>query len=288
MKKRNEIIEKVRTMPALPPASVDLIRLFQDPEVSVDAIRRAVEYDPCLTSNVLRLANSAYFGAVAEIGSIKEAVVRLGLKRIFQLVMASVIAPLAQQPIRGYAYAPGELLRHSMATAVATDELAAALHVTASGHAFTAGLLHDLGKVVLGTFLEVDAEPILALAFDKQYSFELAEEEVLGLNHAEVGAVLLESWHIPADIVAVVRWHHEPEECAGDRQAAALVHVADNLSRVGGWGIGRDGLNYSLSKYAVEQLRVNTMIVEQVLDRVKGDMEELADLYLADTEKAER
>ncbi|NQT93412.1 MAG: HDOD domain-containing protein, partial [Lentisphaerae bacterium] len=181
MSSRDEILAKVHSVPALPMAATKVISLLQDPDVGVSEVMKVIEFDPGLTSNVLRLANSAYFGGNREIVSLRDAGVRLGTNQVFQMVMTSSVSQVAAQPVRGYSLPAGELLEHSIAVAIGAEQLAEALGRKPPGHTFTTGLLHDLGKIVLGTFVEVDVAPILEMAFQNQVSFEVAEQHVLGI-----------------------------------------------------------------------------------------------------------
>ena len=103
-------------------------------------------------------------------------------------------------------------------------------------NAFTSGLLHDVGKILLGTFMEVDVEPIVHLAKTELISFNVAEQRVLGIDHAEAGAALLEAWELPELIIRAIRWHHTPEDYEGDPLVVDLVHVADALCLQGAIG----------------------------------------------------
>jgi hypothetical protein len=124
--------------------------------VNFDQLARVIECDPGLTANVLQLANSAYFGWQGGIGSVRDAISRLGTRRIFQMVLCMSVAPLVRRPIRGYDLSADQLWEHSVAVAICAEKLAAGRRPSCQPHAFTAGLLHDLGKVLLGTFVEVD------------------------------------------------------------------------------------------------------------------------------------
>lgn len=261
---KERIIEKIAEVPAMPTSAAKVIQLIQDPDVDMSQMSEAIEFDPGLTTNVLRWANSAYFGGGQEIHSLRDALVRLGMRRIYQLVMTSVAAPVVGQSVQGYDLAAGSLLEESIAVAIGTQELAAALGITPPEHAFTAGLLHDIGKVILGTFIDVAVEPIMELAQQEKVTFDEAERRVLGIDHAEVGAILLKEWKIPDVIVDVVRWHHQPSGFRGDPTTLDLVHVAEFLSRQNGLGAGIDGLNYRPSDEVVARLRLKPLEAEAV------------------------
>jgi putative nucleotidyltransferase with HDIG domain len=190
---------------------------------------------------------------------------RLGTKWLFHMAVGAAVSPLAQSRVSGYDMPPGELLTHSVAVAVGTEQIARMLKQEASGYAFTAGLLHDLGKIVLGTFVAVDAKPIKALAFTQNVSFDEAERQVLGIDHAEAGGVLLEHWRLPAPVVEAVRWHHRPENSPNGEGAAALVHVADDLCLLAGLGTGSDGANYKPSRQAATRLHMSAADTEKVM-----------------------
>lgn len=262
MNQREAVIGKVRAIPAMPASARAVIGLLKDPDVEMNDMMHAIEYDQGLTSNILRLANSAYFAGPRTVGSLKEALVRLGTNRIFQLVITAAVMPIAQREIRGYDIPAGKLFEESIAVAVGAEELAALLNRKPPAHAFTAGLLHDLGKVVLGTFLEVNVQPVREMAFAQRISFEVAEACVLGIDHSEAGAMLLEHWELPKNIVDVVRYHHRPEMMEGDRLVVDLVHVADTVAMETGLGAGIDGLNYQPSGDVAARLKLRPALQE--------------------------
>lgn len=279
MSHREEILEKVRSIPSLPAAASKVVQLLQDPEVSMDELMQTIELDPNLTTNVLRLANSAYFGGPRSVSSLREAIVRLGMNRILQMVMATAIAPIAGRPVRGYDLQAGELLRACVAVALGTEFLAEALNRRVPNYAFTAALLHDLGKIILGTFVEVDAEPILRLAYEDKLSFEKAERQILGIDHAETGAALLEHWNIPTCVVEVVRWHHDPDAFPGDTEVVDLVHLADHITISAGIGAGQDGLNYRPSESVLARVNLSTETAEIVVSKIITTMEGFESLF---------
>jgi putative nucleotidyltransferase with HDIG domain len=272
------ILERIQAIPALPHAVLEVSRAARDPDADLGKLVRTIEYDPGLTSNLLRWANAAYFAGRRPMGSVREPMVRLGLQRVAQMVLAGAVAPACRRSVAGYDLPAGALWEHSVAVAAAAAELAKALRLGASDELFTAGLLHDIGKVVLGTFLEVSADPIMALAFEQGLPFDEAERRIIGVDHAEAGGLSLEHWNLPATIVAAARWHHQPDAMPERSVAVDLIHVADALAMVGGLGIGRDGLNYRASAGAMERLKVSAETAEQVIYRMVVALQDLKDL----------
>ncbi|HCK98673.1 MAG TPA: histidine kinase [Candidatus Marinimicrobia bacterium] len=285
MSRRDEILSKIGSIPAMPTVVVEIRKLLRNPDVNFTELAQIIKYDPGLTTNILHLANSAYFGFSKSVNSVQQGIVRLGTKRIFELAVAAAIAPMAQKAVKGYDLSPGKFWEHSVAVAIGAEQLALDLNIKAPDYTFTAGLLHDIGKIVLGTFIEVDAAPIMTLANQENVSFDEAEKQILGIDHAEVGAILLERWNLPECIVDVDRWHHQPDLYQGDRLVLDLVHVADILSMMSGLGIGNDGLNYHPSSEVAARLNLTTKVTESVLCKIMGKLNELISLFNPETKK---
>jgi len=285
MTERNAILARIKTVPSLPSVVIKLRQYLNDPEVSFDQLAQVIEYDPGLTANVLQLANSAYFGWSGTIKTVKESISRLGTNRVFQMVLCMSVAPLVRKPVRGYQTDSEGLWRHSIATAICAEKLVEVLEIDGLEEAFTAGLLHDMGKIVLGTFVEVDDEPIMEIMAADGLAFNEAEQMVLGIDHAEVAAELLDAWKLPAEVVAAARWHHQPHRAEERyRRLVDLVHVADVLCINFGWGGGVDSLKYRLDERATQRLGLDVSSAELVGARVQLGMEELGSMFNTVTE----
>lgn len=272
----NNIASLLKSFPSMPGAAVKLLVLMDDPDVSVSQIEAILGQDPGLTANILRLANSAYFGMPSKVGSIKQAVLLLGLKRLIQIVIASCVSAIMDKPVIGYDLPPGELWHHSIGVTVAAEGLLKELKLEASEEIFTAALLHDVGKLVVGEFIEKDIRQIEA-ALAEGMSFEKAENIILGTNHADIGAKILTQWSLPPAIVNAVRWHHTPEEADNTDMMLDIIHVANVLCLMIGVGVGRDGLQYQPSEAVVERLGLEPRHLEKVASQVLQWVNELTE-----------
>jgi HD-like signal output (HDOD) protein len=280
MSHREEIIASIASVPPLPSASAEVIRLIRDPRVPSGKIAQAIEYDPSLTTNVLRLANSAFFGFPRSVSTVRDALLRLGTNQVFQLVVAATVGKMTKTPVKGYDLSGGDLWDHLVGTALGSVKLGKTLKTHLPSYTFTASLTHDVGKVVLGTFVQVNAESIRELAYEKKLPFERAEETVLGIDHAEVGARLLEHWNLPEDITGVVRWHHQPEHYRGrDPVAADVVHVANAMCLMAGVGAGLDALSYRPSSHAMERLGLEMMMLDDIVYDILRELMEARRLF---------
>jgi putative nucleotidyltransferase with HDIG domain len=285
MTEKKKILAAVKSVPSLPSVVIKLRKYLNDPDVSFDELAKVIQVDPGLTANILQLANSAYFGWSKTIKTVKEAITRLGTNRIFQMVLCMSVAPLVRKPIRGYDTNAEGLWEHSIAVAVCAEKLAETLGLKDMEEAFTAGLLHDMGKVVMGTFVEIDDEPIKEIMISDNLSFNEAEQMVMGIDHAEVAGELLKAWNLPDTVVAAARWHHQPDQCEEQyQQLVDLIHVADVLCINVGWGMGADGLQYKLSEAASKRLGVGSGVAEDVILKTMMGMDELKDMFKPSTE----
>jgi putative nucleotidyltransferase with HDIG domain len=264
----------------MPGAAVKLLALVDDPGVSVPQIESILRQDPGLTANLLRLANSAYFGIPSKVGSVRQAVILLGLKRLVHMVIATCTSAIMDRTVPGYDLPAGELWRHSLAVSVAAEGLVRELKLDAAEEIFTAALLHDIGKIVLGQFVQDDYAKI-ALALEQGLAFETAESIVLGTTHAEIGAQVLSKWSLPEGIVHAVRWHHESEKSERPDPMLDVVHVANMLCLMIGIGVGRDGLSYRPSPVVTKRLGLTTSHLEKVASKTLQWASELSQALAA-------
>ena len=275
---RRQVLERIKGFPSMPVFVSNIIALLNNPNANVSQIADTVKFDPGMTANILRLANSAEFGAHQRIHSLKEAIVRLGLKQLFQMVVAFGMADKLACPLTGFDLQPDELLSHSLWTALASEELCKKLNMAMPDMLFTAGILHDLGKLLIDDFVAAREADIRQIVQAQNLSFEEAESRVLGIHHAETGAEVLDRWHFPIPLVAVARWHHRPEAAGEFRSIASIVHIADALSYAEGIGSGVDGFSYKLSDSAIAHLGLKTKTLEYVASQTLDKMRELQDL----------
>ncbi|MBL0714172.1 MAG: HDOD domain-containing protein [Desulfosarcina sp.] len=274
-----KIMEKVDVFPSIPGSAIRLLELVDQVDAPIQEIEEVLRMDPGLTANVLKLTNSSYFGLPTKIGSVKRALMLLGLKKVKQLIMASCVGAVMDRDIPGYNLSAGELWRHSIAVSVAAEGLVCELGLKSDDDIFTAALLHDVGKLVLGQFIDDDYAALEAAA-GNTVSFELAEKEVLGTDHAEVGARILKQWSFPEALVHVVRWHHNPEMAEAIHQTTDIVHVANMLCLMMGIGVGREGLQYQPSPVVTRRLGIKPFHLEKLASQTIQSMNDLAGVFV--------
>jgi putative nucleotidyltransferase with HDIG domain len=226
------LVQKVKNLPTVSHAALKLVSLLDKPSVDNDEIVQIIKYDNVLTAKLLRACNAPSFGLGESVASVDQAVLILGHTQIFHIVMTLAFGSVMTISSLPYTIEMNELWEHSLVTAMAAQivldrvpELDAEANV-----AFTANLLHDIGKVVLAQTVKAEElSEIRDRISRKQISGSDAEKEVLGLDHAEVGAALLEIWRLPENICEAVAHHHRP--AMKPRPAlSAEVHIANAIA----------------------------------------------------------
>ncbi len=274
-KELNLILDDVKSFPSMPAAALKLLALLKDDDASSAQIEQVLRYEPGLTANILKLTNSAYFGLPTQVGSIRQAILLLGWKKLIQIVLTSCVSAIIDKPVQGYDLPAGDLWRHSIAVSVATEALIKLLKLSVPDEVFTAALLHDVGKMVLGRYVEaeilhMDEEAMQGL------SFEQVERSMFGIDHAEIGAKILRRWSFPTAMINIVRWHHEPDNAPKPDVAIDVVHTADVLCLMAGIGMGREGLQYQPSEMASKRLGLTQKHIEIVASQMLQWANELA------------
>jgi putative nucleotidyltransferase with HDIG domain len=234
-----DVVANVEVLLSLPDAAMQLNALLADPDTDLKDIANVVSLDPALTARVLRAVNSAYFGLRARIDTISKAISMIGTSELHSLVLATSAAQ-AFKNISCKLIDMESFWQHSVRAALAARGFAESSLRRHRERVFLAGLLHDVGQLVLYHELPEPSTRILK-AIAAGQARQDAELEVLGFTHAEVGAVLLERWNLPASLVQPVRFHHHFDEAPDFAREAALVHLGSVLSHYMDQDRPRDG-----------------------------------------------
>ena len=229
MKKIEDFIANADFLPPAFQLLPRLLLLLEDVETNADALADLIRVDPGLTADVLRVCNSAAYGLTYRAESIQQAILRLGFREVHRIMMSVIMSPALKNPQSAYSTPQPDLWNHSLAAAVASQSIASTAGID-SDLAFTAALLHDIGKVVLAHAVPQEAATAMTQATEKHQPLYLAERAVLKTDHAAAGAKLLERWGFPRNITAAVRFHHEPEAAKAEMHLASVVCLANVLA----------------------------------------------------------
>jgi len=234
----NDYLNRARNLP-LTRVVPDLLKLLKRPNLDSSRIVHLLAPDPMLTAQVLRICNSAFYGAVPT-EDLSEAVTRIGFQETYRVVAAASGARLLGPALAGYGMGPGELWRHCFVAATAAQITARELGEE-ENQVFTAALVHDVGKVILAPALEA-AGANLSQENPVPMTLVEAERKILGVEHAEMGGRLLERWNFPPEIVSAVWFHHTPKGARSDRRLAALVYLGNVTACLMGHAHGHQAL----------------------------------------------
>lgn len=274
-----DIVSRVGELQPLPDTVLRLIHLVNDPRSSVDDIIETIKYDQTVTSQMLRIANSAFFGFTREISSLSEALRVLGTLKVLQIVLAVHSNSLLARGQKGYGLEPGILWQHSVGVALASAVLADRLRNPNRNLLFTAGLLHDIGKVILNEYVADEFARIVQTVTEQKTSFLEAEKQILGFSHDEIGALVGEKWKLPEGIILGIRYHHEPEALDPPSPLVDILHLADCICLMLGVGLGSDGLYYRASEHVATRHGLREPDLEMLGAQVLIELKRVESLF---------
>ena len=240
----SKIWRSLNRLPPFPATVHKVTCLINNPDSSLSELVEVIRLDQGITANILRMSNSAYFGLRYKVDNVHDAIMFLGKQNVVRAVMAAGTSRFFKDT-PGYDAEAKDLWEHAVGAALMSQILAEKIFKREDPKLFTAALLHDIGKIILGEFVSEKYHEIKNLISLKTCSFLEAEEEVLGMNHAGLGGVITAAWHFPQDIQQAIAYHHRPDRHPTTASPMPwLIHLADQACLMMGIGYGTDGLSY--------------------------------------------
>lgn len=229
-------LNRITDLPTLPVVVLKVMEIVNRDDVSIQDIAKLVSADQVIASKIIRMVNSPFYGLRREITSLDQAMAMIGLDRVKSLVMTcSLISHLAG---RGGAFNMKTFWEHSYGCGIVSKLIGEMIGLGNPEGLYLAGLVHDLGEVVLGSSFKQEFATILERAQTEGCSFYKAELEVLGYTHCDVGAWLGKKWHFPQELIEAMRTHHAPSRMSPFATTAAVVNLADLFCRLRNVGYG--------------------------------------------------
>lgn len=270
----DQILKSLDHLPAIPTAVTQLIGNLMgggdDP--SAEPTSKIVMRDSALTTAVLRVANSAALGFQVSAVSIAEALSRVGENQLLKIALAHASQAALGGPVEEYGLEEGEAWLGALAGAFAAEGIAKRTRTGDPNVAFTAALLRDIGKLAMG--LAVSADELTEMLLTGEGDVVARERATLGFDHAQIGAALGRAWGLPESLLNAIRFHHAPPEDDLADPLFDIVHCADCMAMMLGYGVGFDGLNYNLQPSSYELLGLDQIALEDVLVEVRLRMSE--------------
>ncbi len=223
-----DIVSHIHSLPAMPAVALELLQTLSGGDPDVDALASRIARDQAITARVLRVANSPFYGLQMRVGSIHDAIVVLGFSAVRSLVLTSaVVTTLPAGRCAGFS--ADRFWRHVLGTAVAAQALARPLRRKPES-LFIAGLLHDIGRLVMLSANPEGFARVIQIATERDCHLVDVETEIFGCDHTAVGAAIAQHWNFPADIVEALAFHHNPAQTAPG-SLAAIIHYADGIAK---------------------------------------------------------
>ncbi|VAX02139.1 hypothetical protein MNBD_GAMMA22-412 [hydrothermal vent metagenome] len=226
-----EIVKDVSKLASLPEVSIKVNQMVDDPDSGVNDIGKVISQDPALSAQLLRIANSPFYGISGSIDSIARAVTVLGTQQIRDMVF-SATATKAFEGIPNEIISVDDFWHHSLYCGLLARELANQTHKAQGEMLFTAGLLHDIGHLVMFNRIPELAHKAIIHTIEPHVDLELfqSEREIIGFDHSQVGGKLAEQWQLPKNLIECIMYHHEPERAQEFSTEVLLIYIADKIA----------------------------------------------------------
>jgi HD-like signal output (HDOD) protein len=273
------IIEATDHLKPISDVAGKVLALLDDPDCGVSDLSDIIRHEPALTANLLKLANSAYFGLPGKLNDAKQAIVYLGMSQVVDLVLLVSCSNSFSGSHEGYGLKAGELWKSAVSGAIIANDLAQLKGLKQGSLIFTGSLLRDIGKVVLDQFINPAISKIMDRVTDQSITFAEAERQVLGFDHVQVGAMVAKNWNFPDALQCVIRYYHSPLEAKGCFLEASVVHLADALCRKLEIGPGVDDRSYPEDERVVRSLGLDASRIQGVIDNFGIKMERINALF---------
>ncbi len=272
-------IEAITDLPTLPNVVARITSQINNPSTNAADIGKLIEQDPSLTSKVLRLVNSAYYGFPKQIKSIQHAVVILGFNKVKTMVVTASVFDLVKQ--RDYLGLDLKAFwKHSLTAAFASKVVAGVYSRDYSDDdAFIGGLLHDIGKIILDQYQPELYSPVIDHAQRDGILIVDAEKELLGPTHAVVGGWIMEKWRLPPIIVNMVQMHHKPSQAVNCREMVSAVHVGDIIARAIGIGSGGDFRIPAIDQSVQSIFLIDASGLNRILNRTIAELSKATEFF---------
>ena len=266
-------LKGMKSLPTLPPIVSRLNELVEDEEVTAEELGKIIEKDQVLTSKLLKMVNSSFFGFPQRISTVANAIVLLGFNVIKTLVVTSSIFEVMQSSDVG-------LWEHSLGCATAAGIISRRHNIKNPEEISTAGLIHDIGKVVVRSELPDEYSAIMDKVLAHDTSMLDVELELLGVGHGEIGGWLAEEWNLPPRLSNAIEWHHDPERAGEYTKPAAIIHFSDILVRAVGFGFGGDRWVPPLNHSAWSLIKFSRSEMKELLAELEEKLVDLQNFTL--------
>lgn len=274
------IVMTTRDLPAMPQVAAKVIELASDPDTSSNQLQQVISDDQAMTGRILKIANSAMYSCSRRIKTLNEAIVMLGFNSIRSLVVTSAARNLYNTRKSRTGLKERLLWEHSIGGAIACRLLAAERAPQLAEEAFLAGLMHDIGKLVLNLRVPEKFDQIVQVVYNENQPFHTTEAELLGFDHAQVGALLVNKWKLSPALEEAILNHHNPEALTADNQLLLYLDLGNKMCKKMGIGFIDDPELDILDCPANRILQLPRSTFEQAAEVLQTTLENEMEIYV--------
>ena len=272
---KDKILKSIDELPPMPQVVAKTRSLLADSTSDAKKIAGVIETDQGIASKVLKIANSAYYGLSGKISTIQHATVVLGAKTLGEIVTMSGTAKLMNGKLPGYGYKSNDLWLHSLAVAQGAKIIANVKNPELLEEAHTAGLIHDVGKLILDNYVLERRAEMDAFMETEEKAFNDAEFEFFGFDHAEIASEICAKWHFPDQISRAIKCHHKPSESEED-ELSYILHTADYVATISGIGYDDDDFLYELEEGTQDFLKLKQEDISNIVMEVTESVNKIS------------
>ena len=267
-----DIQEAITGVHPIPQIALKIIEMTHQKNYNAPDIAREVMNEQVISARVISIVNSAMIGVKTRIESIERALVILGEKQLLRIILSAAIEPFFPETKRGYSLCMGGIFHHSLKTAIVSEILAQKTLKADPDVAYTAGLLHDIGKVVMDQYLEDAYSMFHDKIFTDNIELISAEKEILGYTHTEAGRKLAQRWKLPESLIETIALHHEPCRDSKHQELTCIIYLADIIMSFFQAGLDLDSLNIDYAGECLEKLGMKTEDMPFLVDSLPKDI----------------
>jgi len=261
---KERIFRTLKDLPPMPEVAQRARMVLSNPNSSFSDLADVIESDQGIVTRVLKMANSSFYGLSGNVSTIQRASMVLGVKTLMELLGMACSSEIMSGTLDGYDIAAGDLWKHSLAVASASKMIARRIRPEMEQDAFSAGIIHDAGKIILNPYILEKKSEFQSHVRMGKGSFLSAEKAILGFDHAELASEVCEHWNIPEHIALSIRYHHDPSPSNHDI-LTYIIHVADAAAIMSGIGAGMDGMLYPINEQAMDFLSLKSDDIPEIM-----------------------
>lgn len=272
------LLDKIEEIPSLPTIYTKVTTLISNPNSTVNEIARVIEMDQALTSKILRIVNSSFFGFNRKIVSINQAIVLMGFNTIRNTVLSATVFKSFEDLAKNN-FDLRRFWRHSIACGIISSILDNKLGTGYKDETFVAGLLHDIGKTILNQYFEKEFGETIAYSKDNNISFYDSERKIIGFSHDEVGEYIAEKWKLPFSLVETIALHHQPENIRSNPKLVSLIHMADVFANRLNFNFLNDPKQIAINPFAFDELELDKNSIPELIKEISRILSKSMNLF---------